>query len=266
MVTAGAPTNLQAHMHLQAAALLRSFSQNLLELLLPPHCPTCDIQVEIQGTFCPACFGALNFITEPLCRSCGLPFASTAHAGTSRTCLTCTTTPPPWREARAALLYNDGARNLVLPLKHADRQENAAFLATHMVRAGRPLLADANLLVPVPLHRWRLFRRGFNQAALLTQAIARHTHTPTCLDGLRRIRPTGVLGSLSAAQRARELHGAIAVRPGRAARIKGARIVLIDDVMTSGATASACANALLEAGAAHIDVVVASRVPDPRQA
>jgi len=246
------------------ASALPSFGRAILELLLPPHCPTCDTQVAIQGTFCPTCFNALSFITEPLCRICGRPFTSLARTDPSRTCITCSSEPPPWREARGALLYNGAARKLILPLKHADRQENATFLATHMARAGRALLADADLLVPVPLHRWRLFRRGYNQAALLAQALSRHSRTPVCLDALRRTRRTRMLGHLSAAERAREMHGAIGARPSRAARIAGARVLLIDDVMTTGATAGACAHALLEAGAAHIDVLVASRVADPR--
>jgi ComF family protein len=244
---------------------LRRLGIATLDLLLPPHCPACDTQVMVQGTFCPTCFSALNFITEPLCQGCGLPFASTAHAGRDRTCRTCATHPPAWRHARAALIYDDAARSLILKLKHADRQENAGILATHMARAGKHLLRDADLLVPVPLHRWRLFRRGFNQAALLAQALARRGGPPTLLDALRRTRRTRSLGALSATERARELDGAITVRPARRATLSAARVLLIDDVMTSGATASACAQALLDAGAANVDVLVASRVPDPRQ-
>lgn len=235
-----------------------------LDFLLPPHCPTCDTQVQTHGTFCPTCFGALSFITEPLCQSCGLPFASAAQAGLARTCPTCNDHPPPWRQARAALLYTAKARDLVLQLKHADRQEHAALLAAHMARAGRPLLEDADLLVPVPLHRWRLFRRSFNQSALLARTLGRRAGPPALLDALMRTRRTRPLGTLNAAERGLELHGAIIVRPTRRAAIVGRGIVLIDDVMTSGATAAACAHALLDAGAAHVDVLVASRVSDPR--
>jgi ComF family protein len=244
---------------------LRRLGIATLDLLLPPHCPVCDTQVMVQGTFCPACFSALTFITEPLCQGCGLPFASVAHAGRDRTCRTCATHPPAWRQARAALLYDDAASGLILRLKHADRQENASILAAHMARVGKSLLHAADVLVPVPLHRWRLFRRGFNQAALLAQALSRRGGPPALLDALRRTRRTSSLGALSATERARELDGAIAVRATRRAVLASRRILLIDDVMTSGATASACTQALLDAGAANVDVLVASRVPDPRQ-
>jgi ComF family protein len=235
-----------------------------LDLLLPPHCASCGTDVATAGTFCAACFAALNFVVAPLCESCGLPFAIAAAGGPDRLCQGCRIYPPPWRHARAAFLYDDASRRLILPLKYADRQENAAVLATHMARAGRTLLAQADLLVPVPLHRWRLFRRGFNQAALLAQSIGRRAGRPVCVDALARTRRTRVLGALSAADRAEELKGAFAVRRRRAGVLLGRRILLIDDVLTSGATAGACAKTLLDAGARHIDVLVASRVADPR--
>jgi ComF family protein len=236
-----------------------------LDFLLPPHCPTCDEQVPLQGTFCPTCFAKLNFITSPLCASCGLPFGSAAQGGLAGLCLTCTAHPPQWHEARAALVYDDAARALILPFKNADRQELARVLAAQMARAGRTLLARAEILVPVPLHRWRLFQRGFNQAALLAHALAKGAGLPVSLDALRRTRRTPSLGPLSATERARTLQGALAVRPSRTARLQGRRVLLIDDVMTSGATANACAEILKHAGCAAVDVLVAARVPDPRR-
>ena len=244
---------------------LRAAGTALLDLLLPPHCPSCGSLVTAQGSFCASCFAALTFITDPLCTGCGLPFASRAFAGSLSICPTCLEHPPPWREARAALLYDDAARALILPLKHADRQENATILAAQMARIGHTLLERADLLVPVPLHRKRLRQRGFNQAALLAQTLARRTRTPCIPDALRRIRATPPLGALSAAQRAEAMDGAITIRPSRKPLIAGRCILLIDDVMTSGATASACARVLLDEGAAHIDVLVAARVPDPRR-
>ncbi len=245
-------------------ASLRALAAAALNLLLPPHCPSCPAQVATQGTFCPACFTALTFITEPLCTACGLPFASRALAGTRHLCPACLASPPPWQQARAALLYDEASRNLILPFKHADKQENAAILAAQMARAGAALLARAQWLVPVPLHRARLSQRGFNQSALLARALSRRTGVPLALDALARTRPTPALGALSAARRAEAMHGAIAVRPHRAAGLAGQRVLLIDDVMTSGATAAACARVLLDAGAANIDVLVACRVADPR--
>ncbi|HWA81435.1 MAG TPA: phosphoribosyltransferase family protein, partial [Acetobacteraceae bacterium] len=166
--------------------------------------------------------------------------------------------------ARAALLYDAGARRLILPLKHADRTELASVLALHMARAGAALLREAGLLVPVPLHRRRLFARRYNQAALLARALSRRTHVPVLADALVRLRPTAPLGEMSAAERAAEVAEAFALRPLRADAVRGRRVLLIDDVLTSGATANECARTLLAAGAASVDVLAAARVPDPR--
>jgi ComF family protein len=249
----------------QLRADIRWLAGMALDMLLPPHCPACDSEVPVQGTFCPACFAALNFITEPLCHGCGLPFGSQAQGGIARTCPTCTEHPPLWREARAALVYDDAARRLILPFKHADRQEIATVLAAHMARAGRSFLGEAQCIVPVPLHRWRLFRRGFNQAALLAAALGKRSGAVMLPDALRRTRRTPLLGPLSAAQRATALRGAFDVRPSRLAALQGKHILVVDDVMTSGATANACAETLLQAGCAGVDVLVAARVPDPRE-
>ncbi len=219
----------------------------------------------MRGTFCPTCFARLNFITAPLCTCCGLPFGSAAQGGRLGVCLTCTAHPPQWHEARAALVYDDAARALILPFKNAGREELAQVLATQMARAGRALLARADILVPVPLHRWRLFRRGFNQAALLARALAEGASLPASLDALRRVRRTPPLGPLSATERARTLQGALAIRGSRLTRLQGRRVLLIDDVMTSGATANACAEMLKLAGCVAVDVLVAARVPDPRR-
>ena len=153
---------------------------------------------------------------------------------------------------------------MILPLKYADRTEMALPLATQMARAGASLLQEADILVPVPLHRMRLFRRRYNQAALLAFAVGRLAKRPVLPDGLRRLRATSSLGGKTAEARAIEMEGVIAVRPSRTARIEGSRVLLIDDVLTSGATANACAAALRAAGATGVDVLAAARVPDPR--
>jgi ComF family protein len=237
----------------------------LLDLLIPPQCPGCATPTPRQGSFCAACFAQLTFITPPLCTGCGLPFASQAFAGPRGLCAPCEDQPRPWHEARAALLYDAAARRLILALKHADRQENAAVLAAHMARAGDSLLARAALLVPVPLHLRRLRQRGFNQSALLARALARRSGVPCMPDVLRRVRATPPLGTMTAAARRDALDGAVTLRERRRALVAGRRVLLIDDVMTSGATVACCARALLDGGASHVDVLVASRVPDPRQ-
>jgi ComF family protein len=216
------------------------------------------------GLLCADCFRQTGFITEPFCARCGVPFANAALGGVEQLCPGCRAAPPVFLRARAALRYDAQGRRLILPFKHADRTEIAAVLAPHMARAGATLLREADLLVPVPLHRGRLFRRRYNQAALLAKAVARIAGR-TCLpDALVRQRATASLGEKSAAERAAAVAGAFAVRPSRAPRLHGRRVVLIDDVMTSGATANACAAVLLAAGAASVDVLAAARVPDPR--
>jgi ComF family protein len=236
----------------------------LLDLLLPPHCAACDAMVQAPGLLCPDCFRRTGFITEPFCVRCGVPFANAGLGGAEQLCPGCRTVPPVFGRARAALRYDTHGRRLILPFKHADRTELSAVLAPHMARAGAALLREADLLVPVPLHRGRLFRRRYNQAALLAKAVGRIANVPCAVDALVRRRATASLGEKSAAERVAEVAGAFAVRPSREARVRGARVLLVDDVMTSGATANACASVLLAAGAAAADVLAAARVPDPR--
>lgn len=160
--------------------------------------------------------------------------------------------------------YDDQARRLILPLKHGDRVELAAILAPMMCRAGAELLRRADALVPVPLHRRRLFQRKYNQAAVLAFAVGRLAGRPVLPDALVRTRRTVPLDEKSPEERAREVAGSFAVRPSRAAGLAGRRVLLVDDVMTSGATANACAAVLFASGAAAVDVLLAARVPDPR--
>jgi len=235
------------------------WTRRLLDAALPPHCLTCDNPVTEQGTQCPVCFGKLTFITEPCCARCGLPLP---HA--DAVCAACEQAPPIFDAARAPLLYDDGARSLILPLKHADRTDLALPLAGHMARAGAALLARADILVPVPLHWRRLFKRRYNQSALLARHLAARAGKPMIPDALRRIRATSPLGGLSAFERRHAVDGVFIAAPGHVLRLQGRRILLVDDVMTSGATANACARALLAAGAAAVDVLAAARVPDPR--
>ncbi len=252
-------------------ALGARLGRAVLDLLLPPHCPACDAPVDRPGSLCAGCFGTLAFVTEPCCDGCGTPFAASALGGREHRCDACRDAPPAWNRARAALCYDDASRGLVLALKYGDRTENAAMLAAHMARAGRTLLAQAELLVPVPLHRWRLLSRRYNQAALLARALARSpagraAGVRTLPDALARPRATTRLAGLGALERAAALEGAIVVRPHRRAEVAGRRIVLVDDVLTTGATARACTRALLGAGALRVDLLVAARaISSPRE-
>jgi ComF family protein len=235
-----------------------------LDALLPPHCPTCEAAVAVQGTFCADCFRALTPITAPFCRICGVPFLHRGQAGADGLCPGCLERRPAFAAARAALRYDEGARRLILPFKHGDRTELAGPIAARMATAGAALLERADLLAPVPLHWRRLVARRYNQAALLGRRLARISGKPFLPDLLRRSRATPALGERGAAERAAVLDGAFALRRAGDARIAGRRVLLVDDVMTSGATAEACARVLLEAGAAAVEVLAAARVPDPR--
>jgi ComF family protein len=236
-----------------------------LDSLLPPQCPLCRTFVDGPHRLCAACFGQMTFITAPHCLRCGLAFATLGEAGPRGECLGCLRLPPRFDRARAALRYDAAAQPLILPFKHADRTELAPVLAAMMARAGAALLAEADAILPVPLHRRRLIARRYNQAALLAACLARQASRPWLPDALMRHRATTPLGTLSAAARRQEVSGAFEIRPSRRLAIQGKRLLLIDDVMTSGATASACAAAALEAGAVAVDVLVAARVPPPHR-
>lgn len=244
----------------------------LLDAVLPPHCLTCDQPVAAPGQFCTACFRKTTFITAPCCEACGQPLGVASppapHALTPDNellCSSCDERRPVWDSGRAALSYDDQTSRILLPFKYGDRTELARALAPFMARAGAMLLARADLLVPVPLHRWRLLGRRYNQSALLAQALARLAKRPAVPDVLHRTRRTQPLGTLSPRRRAEVLQGAISVHPHRRTMLADARVLLIDDVLTSGATAEACTRALLAAGAAGVDVLAAARVPDWRR-
>ncbi|MGH6717960.1 MAG: ComF family protein [Alphaproteobacteria bacterium] len=227
----------------------------LVDAVLPPRCVACAAPTEAQGRVCAACWSRLTFIVEPLCAVCGVPFPVPAPPGS--VCGACLAEPPAYGVARAALVYGDGARAMVLGFKHGDRTHAAAILGGWMARAGAGLLAQADVVAPVPLHRWRLFARRYNQAALLARAVGRLAGLPVAYDALVRKRPTPGQGGLDRSARRANVQGAFAVR--RADRVAGRRVVVIDDVMTTGATAEACARVLGRAGAASVAVLVLAR-------
>ena len=234
----------------------------LLDTVLPPSCLACDAPVEKEGQFCVACFKSANFVSAPLCRCCGVPLPFGEAGGAVQKCAACSETAPAFTQARAALRYDDTARRMILPLKYADHTEAVKGLAELMRRPGEALLQAANVLVPVPLHAIKLRARRFNQAALLAIELARLTGRPVGVDKLIRRRETQPLEGLDLAARRAELDGAIIMRPD--ADVRDKRVLLIDDVMTSGTTANECARVLLAAGARRVDVLTAARVADPR--
>lgn len=229
-------------------------------LALPGRCPACDAQVATTGRFCAICFREASLVSEPFCRRCGIPFDD----GPARSiCEACYAHPPSFGRARAVLAYDDLARRLILPLKYSGRSEVARAFASQMVRTGHSTFLRADLLVPVPMHTRRLRRRRYNQAALLALALSHLTSVPAVPDALIRTRSTAPLKTLSARSRRAEVSGAFRIRPRRKEIVDGARIVLVDDVMTSGATVNACTDALMMAGAACVDVVALARAVRP---
>ncbi|MGF1611264.1 MAG: ComF family protein [Kiloniellales bacterium] len=236
---------------------VRALPGRVLDLLLPPRCLACGAAIERSGALCPGCWEQVRFIAPPCCAFCGYPFDF--EMGPEALCPACTREAPLFDRARAVMAYDEASRRLVLGFKHGDRSEGAPAFAGWLARAGAELIAEADLIVPVPLHRWRLFRRRYNQAALLAQALGRLSGLPVDTGLLLRRRNTPSQGRLSPAARRQNMAGAFAVAATRRAALAGQRVLLIDDVLTSGATASACARVLKRAGAAAVDVLVLAR-------
>jgi len=236
----------------------RRLARAALDALLPPLCLSCQVIVDQPGAVCPACWAKLSFLGAPLCRRCGLPFPH--DIGAEAECAACIADPPPWRRARAVLAYDESSRGLILGFKHADRLHGAPAFGRWLARAGADLVAEADLIVPVPLHWLRLALRRYNQAALLAAALGRVAGRPHIPDLLKRVKRTPSQGRLGRAERQKNVAGAFRVRPRHLARLAGAHVLLVDDVLTTGATARAAAKALLAAGAASVDVVALARV------
>lgn len=230
----------------------------LLDAVLPPRCLACGAAVARQGGLCVACWTRLVFVAPPQCACCGIPFSFAVDPGAR--CPECLVTPPAFQCARAVFVYDAASRPLVTGFKFGDRIHAAEAYGQWLARAGQELLAEADGLVPVPLHWWRLFRRRYNQAALLAGALARISGVPLRLDGLCRHRPTSPQTGLLREKRQRNVRAAFAVPPQVRPQLVGARLILVDDVLTTGATANECARTLLDAGAQRVDVLTLARV------
>lgn len=234
-----------------------------LDIALPTLCVACREPVHGEGV-CAECWSKLSFIAPPYCPRLGIPFVY--DPGPDLLSMEAIANPPAYGRARAAVRYDDVARTLVHALKYQDRTDLAPAMGRWMARAGRELLGEADVLVPVPLHWRRGWSRRYNQSGALARVIERQTGVRLKSEALRRIRPTEQQIGLSRADRASNVQGAFKVAADRKADIEGRRVVLVDDVLTSGATVDACARALLRAKAAQVDVLVFARVVDTHKA
>jgi ComF family protein len=243
------------------ATPLRGALRLALDLALPPLCAACREPLGDGIGLCASCWSKLSLIEPPYCARLGIPFAY--DPGPGLLSMEAIANPPAYDRARAAVRYDDTARALVHGFKYSDRLDLAPLMGRWMARAGRELLSGADSLIPVPLHWRRLWARRFNQSAALAGAIARCADVPVIHHALKRVRATVQQVGLSKTQRAENVQGAFRVPAEEKGGVAGRRLVLIDDVLTSGATVDTCARALLRAGAAHVDVLVFARVVAP---
>jgi predicted amidophosphoribosyltransferase len=237
--------------------MLGALKAAVIDAIYPPMCLACREPTDAPHGLCAACWRDTHFIAGTTCRACGLPLIGAA--GAEDLCDGCRRHPPGWDRGAAAVIYDGAGRKVVLALKHGDRLDMVPPLAGWLAAAGRDLIAGADLIAPVPLHWRRLLRRRYNQSAELARALGRRCGKPVVADLLTRARATLPQDGDRAARSANQA-GAFLLTPRRAAALPGKRVLLIDDVMTSGATLSGCAECLRAEGAAGVDVLVLARV------
>jgi len=232
----------------------------LASLAMPPVCLACNASLGSRDCICPECWSRIDFIGPPLCDRLGLPMPfSTGGPMVSAAAIA---TPPTYRKARAIARYDGVMRTLIHGFKYRDRHDSRQLFGRWLETAGTELTRDCDVIVPVPLHRWRLLSRRFNQAAILSRELSRRTGRPMQPHLLKRTRRTSRQIRLTNAQRSANVRGAFAVAKRHHAAIAGRNILLVDDVITTGATANACARALLQAGASRVDVLALAMVTD----
>lgn len=243
-------------------SVLRKAGSGLLDFLFPPLCLQCREHVGEAGGLCARCWSAISFIEGPACATCGLPFEMPVFEETK--CAACHANPPEFEKARAIMRYDETSKGAVLALKHADRLDLVPSFARWLERVGRSMLAECDLIVPVPLHRRRLWSRRYNQSAELARILSRFCKKVYAPDVLERTRSTPSQGEMaSAGARRRNVAGAFRVRPEMKGAIAGRVVLLIDDVLTTGATVDSCARVLKRSGARTVYVLALARVARP---
>ncbi|MFN3585767.1 ComF family protein [Phenylobacterium sp.] len=236
-------------------ARIQALWRGALDLVFPPQAIDGGPR-PLAGGLSAQAWSRIHFLDGPVCDGCGVPFEYDLGAR----CAACQARPRAFDRARAACLYDETSRDPILKLKHADRTDLAPLLARWLSRAARELIEEADVIAPVPLHRFRLLGRRYNQAAEIARPLARMTGTPYLADALVRKRATPTQGGRSGSGRRRNVAGAFEVPARHRERLSGLTVLLVDDVLTTGATAEACARALKGAGAACVNVAVAARV------
>ena len=248
-------------MRIDLAGLPALAWRGVVDVLTPSQCLLCRAPLNQPASLCVPCWSGIAHLDEPVCNVMGTPFAY--DMGPGAVSAAALALAPAWDRSRAAAAFDAASRPLIHSLKYQDRQESGLLMARMMARAGRDLIGDADVIVPVPLHRWRLWKRRFNQSAFLAQAIARVAGKSYRPDILLRQRATPTQVGLDEAARRKNVRGAFAVAGGQAGTLTAKRVLLIDDVRTTGATAGACAAVMREAGAAQIDVLTFALVLEP---
>ena len=228
--------------------------QKILNFLLPPHCPICGKQIWDHHAVCGECFGKLHFISGAICQKCGKPLPYKE----AQVCASCLKKPPIYNRAISILKYNETSKALILPFKHADNIELTPLLSQWMSRKGKDLILECDCIIPVPLHITRLFKRKYNQSALLAKSLSKIYKKEYLPSVLVRSKRTESQGHMSSTQRKQNIKNAFKIQ--NADRIKGKKVLLIDDVMTTGATINECTKVLLKAGAKSVSILTLARV------
>lgn len=237
-----------------------NFLSGAIDVVLPPRCPISGEIVGKQGELSPETWQQIDFIHAPFCIRCGIPFSFETDGNDTTECTECLQNSPAYNKARSCVYYNDTSKDLLLKFKHADQTFIVHCFIPWLLKTGQVFFEETDYIVPVPLHRSRLMKRKYNQAGIIAKQLSKKTDIPACLDGVLRTRSTAVQGSEGAKNRHKNVRNAFGVNPKWQETLAQKSILLIDDVYTSGATATECTKALYCAGADNVNVLTVARV------